>query len=308
MAADNKKLLLAFPRGFCAGVTRAVQIVEQALEKFGAPIYVRHEIVHNSFVNESLRAKGVVFVDDPEEVEPESVLIISAHGAAPEIHEICQKRKLHFIDATCPLVNRVHKLAKHYALRGFNVILIGHANHVEVIGTCGVAKEKTIVVENVDQARNIHLSNPAACVLLAQTTLSTDEVREISGVIKQKYPELVDQHSSVCYATTNRQKALKAVCEQVEFIYVVGSHNSSNSNRLVEVALKCGKKARLVERESEIREEELHNCNAVGLTAGASTPEVVVNNCVERLVSFGYRDFSELRDSCEELSFALPPI
>jgi 4-hydroxy-3-methylbut-2-enyl diphosphate reductase len=179
---------------------------------------------------------------------------------------------------------------------------------VEVIGTCGVAKEKTIVVENVDQARNIHLSNPAACVLLAQTTLSTDEVREISGVIKQKYPELVDQHSSVCYATTNRQKALKAVCEQVEFIYVVGSHNSSNSNRLVEVALKCGKKARLVERESEIREEELHNCNAVGLTAGASTPEVVVNNCVERLVSFGYRDFSELRDSCEELSFALPPI
>jgi 4-hydroxy-3-methylbut-2-enyl diphosphate reductase len=159
---------------------------------------------------------------------------------------------------------------------------------VEVIGTCGVAKEKTIVVENVDQARNIHLSNPAACVLLAQTTLSTDEVREISGVIKQKYPELVDQHSSVCYATTNRQKALKAVCEQVEFIYVVGSHNSSNSNRLVE--------------------EELHNCNAVGLTAGASTPEVVVNNCVERLVSFGYRDFSELRDSCEELSFALPPI
>lgn len=301
------KLLLSQPRGFCAGVVRAIETVEKALKLWGPPIYVKHEIVHNRHVVEGLREKGAVFIEDIEDVPEGSRLIYSAHGVSPEVKRKAKLRNLIEIDATCGLVIRVHSAAKRFAGKGYHIILIGHKNHVEVIGTAGEAPEQTTVVETVEDVRKLSFKQEERLFYLTQTTLSLDDVKEITAALLEKYP-LIETlpSSSICYATTNRQMALREITDECDLILVVGDPMSSNSKRLCEVARKRGIVAYLVNHQDEIDLTWLEGVKVIGMTAGASTPEEVVKKCIERLEEFGVQATNDVIYKKEDVFFELP--
>ncbi len=303
------KILLASPRGFCAGVDRAIEIVERVLAAHGAPIYVRKEIVHNRHVVEGFRSCGVIFVDTLDEVPDSSVVVFSAHGIAPSVREEARRRGLRTIDATCPLVTKVHLEVRRFASDGFTIILIGHEGHDEVTGTLGEAPDSILLVGSVEEAELVEPRNPERLVYLTQTTLSIDETREIVEVLRRRFPALqAPPKDDICYATQNRQDAVKELARQAEVVLVLGSANSSNSLRLCEVAERCGAKAYRIDNASEIRTEwfgPLVKC--VGVTAGASSPEILVLQTVERLRELGASTVEELQGREESIRFALPP-
>ncbi|NGX53918.1 MAG: 4-hydroxy-3-methylbut-2-enyl diphosphate reductase 1 [Chlamydiae bacterium] len=301
------KLLLSKPRGFCAGVVRAIEIVEKALEKWGAPIYVKHEIVHNRHVVEGLRKKGAVFVEELKEVPPGSYLIYSAHGVPPSIREEAKTRKLIEIDATCGLVTKVHSAAKRFAKKGYHIILIGHRNHVEVIGTAGEAPEETIIVESCDDVETLPFTQEDKLFYVTQTTLSLDDVADITEALKCKYPQIETLPSaSICYATTNRQTALREIAQQTDLVLVVGDPTSSNSNRLRETAAKRGVNAHLINGPDEIQSHWMEGVETIGLTAGASTPENIVQSCIDRLIKLGVEEVQDVVYTTEDVVFNLP--
>lgn len=305
---DAKTLLLLKPRGFCAGVVRAIDIVRIALETFGPPIYVRKEIVHNRHVVEELRAKGAIFVDSVDEVPNGERVIYSAHGVAPEVREASQVRGLRVIDATCPLVTKVHVEAVKFAREGYSLVLIGHLNHDEIIGTLGEAPDVTQVVSTVEQVRDLHVPDPNRVAYLTQTTLSLDEARDIIEALKAKYPNIKGPHAQdICYATENRQVAVKNVSKKADLVLVVGSENSSNSNRLVEVAQNLEANSYLIENCRAIKPEWLESVNTVALTAGASAPEILVQETIDFLRSKGFSNVEEVEVVSENVRFALPP-
>jgi 4-hydroxy-3-methylbut-2-enyl diphosphate reductase len=285
------ELWLANPRGFCAGVDRAIEIVEIALERFGPPVYVRHEIVHNRHVVEGLRAKGAVFVDDPADAPPGSLLIFSAHGVSPAVREAADARGLRVIDATCPLVTKVHVETLRMVKEGFDVVLVGHAGHVEVEGTLGHAPEHIHLVETVDDVARLEVRDPARLGCVTQTTLSVDDTREIIAALQRRFPAIrLPRKDDICYATQNRQNAVKRLTEAAEVVIVVGAPESSNSNRLVELARKAGGHAHLVQTADDIEAGWLRGAARVGVTAGASAPEELVERVVERLRELGDGD------------------
>jgi 4-hydroxy-3-methylbut-2-enyl diphosphate reductase len=278
------RILLANPRGFCAGVDRAIEIVEAALRRFGPPVYVRHEIVHNRHVVDGLRAKGAVFVDDPGEVPAGALLIFSAHGVSPAVREAASRQRLRTIDATCPLVTKVHVEARRFAESGHEIVLVGHAGHVEVEGTMGHAPDRMRLVENPADVERLALPEDAPVAVLTQTTLSVDDTREVIDALRERFPRAqLPRKDDICYATQNRQNAVKAMVGEVDLVLVVGAPESSNSNRLVEIARKAGVAAHLVQTADDIRPAWLAGARAVGVTAGASAPEELVEAVVARL-------------------------
>ena len=304
----KKKLLRIRPRGFCAGVVRAVDIVELAIEAYGPPVYVHHEIVHNRYVVEQLRRRGAIFVESVEDVPSGAVLIFSAHGVPPTVREEAQTRKLRVIDATCPLVTKVHLEALRFAREGRTIILIGHKDHQEIVGTSGEAPEQTLVVDSVDAVDRLQVQDPTRLAYLTQTTLSLYDTREIVARLRERYPEIAGPASDdICYATQNRQEAVEQVAREVQVMLVVGSPNSSNSNRLVEVARRSGVKARLIDDASAISEDWFEGIESVGLTAGASAPEVLVEQVSKRLAEYGFTDQTDLDLIREDVRFTLPP-
>jgi (E)-4-hydroxy-3-methyl-but-2-enyl pyrophosphate reductase (IPP and DMAPP forming) len=279
-----RKVIICSPRGFCAGVIRAVQTVERALEKWGAPIYVKHEIVHNRHVVDKLRAKGAIFIEDLQEVPCNSRVIYSAHGVPPSVREEAKERGLITIDATCGLVTKIHSAVKMYARRGYLIILIGKRKHVEVIGICGEAPDKITVVENIAEVKALTFSTKDLLFYVTQTTLSMDDSADMIAALKARYPQIITlPSSSICYATQNRQSALRNILPKVEFVYVIGDPKSSNSNQLKAVAARRGVVARLVNNPEEITDEILQYSGNIGVTAGASTPEDVVQACLTKL-------------------------
>jgi 4-hydroxy-3-methylbut-2-enyl diphosphate reductase len=304
-----KKLLLSKPRGFCAGVDRAIDTVELALKKFGAPVYVRHEIVHNMFVVNRLKEKGAIFIEDLEDVPVGSKLIYSAHGVAPAVREQAKKRQLLEIDATCGLVTRVHSAVERFAGKGYKIVLIGHKNHVEIVGTKGVAPDVTTIVENVKDVESLHYSPEDKIFYTTQTTLSLDDVKDIADALIKKFPQIETlPTSSICYATTNRQMALSAIAEETDLILVVGDPKSSNSNRLREVGAKRGIPSYLIKDPSDINPEWLLSAKTIGLTAGASTPEDVVQACIQRLQDLGVTEKEEVIFTEENIIFQIPKV
>ncbi|MDX2601040.1 4-hydroxy-3-methylbut-2-enyl diphosphate reductase [Streptomyces caniscabiei] len=304
----RRRVLLAAPRGYCAGVDRAVIAVEKALEQYGAPIYVRHEIVHNKYVVQTLEKKGAIFVEQTEEVPEGNIVMFSAHGVAPTVHDEAARGKLATIDATCPLVTKVHKEAIRYAKEDFDILLIGHEGHEEVIGTSGEAPDHIQLVDGPEDVAKVEVRDPSKIVWLSQTTLSVDETMETVGALKEKFPLLVSPPSDdICYATQNRQLAVKQMGAQAELVIVVGSRNSSNSVRLVEVAKLAGsREAYLVDFASEIDEAWLEGVETVGVTSGASVPEVLVEEVLERLSQHGFEDVELVKAAEESITFSLP--
>lgn len=301
------KILLSKPRGFCAGVVRAIEIVERALELYGAPIYVKHEIVHNRHVVESLRCKGAIFIENLDDVPFGSRLIYSAHGVSPAVREEAKSRRLIEIDATCGLVTKVHSAAKRYAEKGYHILLIGHRNHVEIIGTAGEAPESTTIVESASDVAALSFPIEQKLFYLTQTTLSLDDVREIADALIAKYPHIETlPSSSICYATTNRQMALREITEECDLVLVIGDPKSSNSNRLREVAEVRGVPAHLINSKDEIDPLWLRNVKTIGMTAGASTPEVIVQSCIDRLRTLGVQSVEEVIYTEENVYFQLP--
>ncbi|MEM7411487.1 MAG: 4-hydroxy-3-methylbut-2-enyl diphosphate reductase [Myxococcota bacterium] len=275
---------LASPRGFCAGVDRAIEIVEVALERFGAPVYVRHEIVHNRYVVDSLREKGAIFIEDPTEAPEGALLIFSAHGVSPAVREAADARKLRVIDATCPLVTKVHVETLRMAKEGYEIVLVGHAGHVEVEGTLGHARERMHLVESVEDVERLEVENPDRLGCVTQTTLSVDDTRGILDALVARFPDIrLPRKDDICYATQNRQNAVKGLSEHADLVLVVGAPESSNSNRLVELARKQGRSAHLVQTADDIDPSWLQQVDHVGVTAGASAPEVLVQSVVDRL-------------------------
>ena len=306
--SNGKVLLRVRPRGFCAGVVRAVDIVELALEAYGAPVYVHHEIVHNTYVVEQLRRRGANFVESIDEVPHGAVLVFSAHGVPPPVRDEAKARSLKVIDATCPLVTKVHFEALKFAREDRTIILIGHKDHQEIIGTSGEAPDRTIVVDSVEAVDKLAVSNPDKLAFLTQTTLSLYDTQEIVARLRQKFPKIVGPKSDdICYATQNRQEAVEQVAQDVDLILVVGSQNSSNSNRLVEVAQRRGVKAELIDSATDIDPAWLEGVKTVGLTAGASAPEVLVEQVSQRLAEHGYTDQRDLDLIREDVRFTLPP-
>ena len=304
----TKRVLLLKPRGFCAGVVRAIDIVRIALEKFGPPIYVRKEIVHNRFVVEELQGKGAIFVDSVEEVPNGERVIYSAHGVSPEVREASAARGLRVIDATCPLVTKVHVEAVKFAKEGYSLILIGHHDHDEVIGTLGEAPLVTQVVGSPEQVESLTVPNPDRVAYLTQTTLSLDETKDIIAALQKKFPNIKGPAAQdICYATENRQVAVKHVASDADLLLVVGSENSSNSNRLVEVARNLGTNAHLIDSCSDIEPDWLENVKTIALTAGASAPECLVEEVVKFLDSKGFGNVEELEVMPENVRFGLPP-
>lgn len=302
-----KKLLLSQPRGFCAGVERAIETVEKALQLWGAPIYVKHEIVHNRHVVDDLKAKGAIFIEEIDDVPVGARLIYSAHGVSPAVREQAKARQLIEIDATCGLVTRVHSAVKRYASQGYYIILIGHRNHVEIIGTAGEAPDVTTIVESVEDVDKLTFSKSDQLFYITQTTLSLDDVKEITEALISKYPHIVTlPSSSICYATTNRQMALREITDVTDLVLVVGDPTSSNSNRLREVASKRGITSYLINNEKEIQSQWLEGVKTIGLTAGASTPEPVVQRCIERLIELGVTDVKNVVFTHEDVVFQLP--
>jgi 4-hydroxy-3-methylbut-2-enyl diphosphate reductase len=278
------RILLANPRGFCAGVDRAIEIVEVALTRFGPPVYVRHEIVHNRHVVEELRRKGAVFVDEPSEVPRGALLIYSAHGVSPAVREAAAQQGLRTIDATCPLVTKVHVEARRFAESGHELVLVGHAGHVEVEGTMGHAQGRMQLVEDVAGVDRLEVGNPVRLAVLTQTTLSVDDTHDVLEALRRRFPDVqLPRKDDICYATQNRQNAVKAMIGEADLVLVVGAPESSNSNRLVEIARKAGVPAQLVQTADEIRPEWTRGVSCVGVTAGASAPEVLVEAVIERL-------------------------
>ncbi len=305
---QNKRILLAKPRGYCAGVDRAVQTVEHALEHYGAPVYVRKQIVHNLHVVHALEKRGAIFVEENAEVPEGAIVVFSAHGVAPEVHEQAAQRSLRTIDATCPLVTKVHHEVRRFAKDDYDILLIGHEGHEEVVGTSGEAPEHITLVDGPDAVDSIEVRDPAKVVWLSQTTLSVDETMQTVEALREKFPLLQAPPSDdICYATQNRQAAVKAIAPQVELFLVVGSANSSNSVRMVEVALAAGAPAaQLVENAEVIDPAWLDGVAAVGLSSGASVPEVLVHEVIAALAERGYADVEEITHTEERLSFALP--
>ncbi len=303
-----KRVLLAAPRGYCAGVDRAVIAVEKALQNYGAPVYVRKQIVHNIHVVTTLESQGAVFVDDVDEVPEGAHIVFSAHGVSPAVVQGAADRNLHAIDATCPLVTKVHREATRFARDDYEILLIGHHGHEEVEGTMGHAPERTTLVNSPADVPNIVVKNPDRLVWLSQTTLSVDETMETVRLLRERFPTLQDPPSDdICYATQNRQVAIKKVAEEAELVIVVGSANSSNTVRLVDVALENGAKAAYrVDYASEIKQEWLDGVATVGVSSGASVPEVLVQEVLDDLADAGYRDVSAVVTAEEDLMFSLP--
>lgn len=301
------KLLLSKPRGFCAGVERAIETVERALTLWGAPIYVKHEIVHNRYVVDGLKAKGAVFIEDLKDVPVGARLIYSAHGVSPAVREEAKQRQLIEIDATCGLVTRVHSAVKRFASHGYQIVLIGHRNHVEIIGTAGEAPEVTTIVECPEDVDTLNYSPDQKLFYITQTTLSLDDVREITEALIAKYPHIETlPSSSICYATTNRQMALREIAGEVDLVLVVGDPQSSNSNRLREVASKRGIASYLINNAGEIDPKWMLGTKTIGLTAGASTPESIVQECIDSLIKLGVKDVEDVVFTVEDVVFQLP--
>lgn len=301
------KVYLAKPRGFCAGVDRAIDVVEIALDIYGPPIYVRHEIVHNDHVCNELRKKGAVFVDEIETIPAGSVTVFSAHGVSPAIKEQAKSRDLKIIDATCPLVTKVHLEAIRYAKRGYHIVLIGHRNHVEVEGTMGEAPGSITLVEDANDVANLSLPQEDKLVYLTQTTLSVDDTAEVISALKNRYPHIeAPPTDDICYATTNRQTAIKEMARQCDLILVIGSRTSSNSNRLVEVATAKGCKSKLINDSSDLVRELFEGVEKVGITAGASAPEILVQDVVRWLETQFKVEFADLDVIEEDVVFTLP--
>ena len=304
----GKRVLLAEPRGYCAGVDRAVETVERALEKHGAPVYVRHEIVHNRHVVDTLAEAGAVFVDETDEVPEGAIVVFSAHGVAPTVHTSAAERKLQVIDATCPLVTKVHNEAKRFARDDYDILLIGHEGHEEVIGTAGEAPDHVQLVDGPDAVDDVTVRDENKVIWLSQTTLSVDETMETVRRLREKFPTLQDPPSDdICYATQNRQVAVKAMAPECQLVIVVGSRNSSNSVRLVEVALNAGSEtAHLVDYADDIDPAWLDGVRTVGVTSGASVPEILVRGVLERLAEHGFDMVQPVTTANETLVFALP--
>lgn len=308
MSEDGKTLFLLKPRGFCAGVVRAIDIVRIALEAFGPPIYVRKEIVHNRFVVEELQEKGAVFVDSVEEVPIGERVIYSAHGVSPEVRDASRARNLRVIDATCPLVTKVHVEAVKFAKEGYSLMLIGHRDHDEVIGTLGEAPAVTQVVGSPDDVEALTVEDPDRVAYLTQTTLSLDETRDIIAALRKKFPNIKGPAAQdICYATENRQVAVKQVASDADLLLVVGSENSSNSNRLVEVARNLATTSHLIDNYRNIKPEWLEGVGTIALTAGASAPECLVEEVVQFLRTKGFSNVQEVEVMPENVRFGLPP-
>jgi 4-hydroxy-3-methylbut-2-enyl diphosphate reductase len=305
-----EKLLLAAPRGYCAGVDRAVQTVEHALDLHGPPVYVRKEIVHNKHVVASLRERGAIFVDELDDTIPEgAITVFSAHGVSPAVHAEAERRGLRTIDATCPLVTKVHREAVKFAAEGYTIVLVGHAGHEEVEGTTGEAPDHIVLVQTEDDVDALEVPDPDRVAYISQTTLSVDETRSIINRLRERFPNIVGPRTDdICYATTNRQAAVKQMAAQCDLVLVIGSTNSSNSQRLVDVARDCGARAHLIDNETQVREEWLEGARTVGISSGASAPE----DLVERLVQFfrdrGAEDVQELEILREDVRFMLPKV
>ena len=303
----GRKLILATPRGFCAGVVRAIDIVNLALKTYGQPLYVRREIVHNSFVVSELRARGVIFVEELDEVPAGARVIFSAHGVSPEVRRMAAERRLKAIDATCPLVIKVHREAVRYARQGYTIILIGHADHDEVIGTLGEAPDSIRIIGSADEVATLEVPVPEKVACLTQTTLSLDDTREIFERLREKFPSIQGPPSEdICYATQNRQHAVKDLARHVDVVLVVGSANSSNSCRLVEVARSTGVAAYLIGDAGDIRPDWLEGVKTAGLTAGASVPENLVDLVIERMRALGFTRILSAGGIVEQVEFALP--
>jgi 4-hydroxy-3-methylbut-2-en-1-yl diphosphate reductase len=303
----SKRVLVAAPRSFCAGVVRAIDIVEKLLEQHGPPVYVRHEIVHNVHVVRDLEARGAVFVNSEEEVPEGELIVLSAHGVAPQIYRKCEERNLKVVDAVCPLVSKVHAEARRYAGRGLKIALVGHAGHVEVEGTMGEAPEAMVLVETPEDARKLELEEGEDLAYLTQTTLSLDDTADVVDALRERFPNLVGPPSAdICYATQNRQDAVKKICEEATLVLVVGSGTSSNANRLVEVAHSCGAEAHLIDDERDLEPAWLEGHETVGLTAGASSPDLLVDRVFARLADLGFPEREEVEIAREDVFFRLP--
>jgi 4-hydroxy-3-methylbut-2-enyl diphosphate reductase len=308
MSETHRRVLLAKPRGYCAGVDRAVQAVELALERFGAPVYVRKQIVHNTYVVSELTKRGAVFVEETEEVPEGSVVVFSAHGIAPEVRAAAEQRGLRQIDATCPLVTKVHNEARRFAAGDYDILLIGHEGHEEVIGTTGEAPARVRLVDGLDGAGKVEVKDPSRVVWLSQTTLSVDETVQTVAALKERFPQLIDPPSDdICYATQNRQAAVKVIAPDADVVIVVGSRNSSNSVRLVEVAKDAGAGAAyLVDDAGEIDAGWLAGALTVGVTSGASVPEELVEGVLGKLAALGFGDVEEVEAVKERMTFQPP--
>ena len=308
MKKKEIKILLAAPRGFCAGVVRAIDIVEKALEKYGAPVYVRHEIVHNKHVVDDLKKKGAIFVEELSEVEDKSrPVVFSAHGVPKTVPAEAENKKIFYVDATCPLVTKVHREAERHYKNGYTIILIGHKDHPEVIGTMGqIPKDKIKLVETINDVKNIKIVEPTAYV--TQTTLSVDDTKDIIDELRKRYPNIKGPvKEDICYATTNRQDSVKQIAAECEMFFVIGSDNSSNSKRLVEVARKAGcKNSQLITFEKDFPINEIVKCNKIGLTSGASAPEKLVQDFITEIKKYTNVSIQELSSTKENVTFKLP--
>ena len=303
----SKRVLVAAPRSFCAGVVRAIDIVEKLLEQHGPPVYVRHEIVHNVHVVRDLESRGAVFVESEDEVPEGELIVLSAHGVAPTVYEKCAERGLKVVDAVCPLVSKVHAEARRYAGRGLKIALVGHAGHVEVEGTMGEAPDSIVLVETPEDARNLEIEEGEQVGYLTQTTLSLDDTGDVVDALRERVPDLVGPPSAdICYATQNRQDAVKRICEEATLVLVVGSRTSSNANRLVEVARDRGADAYLIDDEADLEPAWLEGHETVGLTAGASSPERLVDRVFARLAELGFTERAEVEIAREDVFFRLP--
>ena len=305
----SKRVLLAAPRGYCAGVDRAVVTVEKALDLYGAPVYVRKQIVHNIHVVTSLEAKGAIFVDETDEIPEGKTVVFSAHGVSPMVHQEAAARNLKTIDATCPLVTKVHHEVRRFATEDSEILLIGHHGHEEVEGTAGEAPDKVRIVDGLEGARTIQPTPGKNLVWLSQTTLSVDETMETVAILKERFPDIQAPPSDdICYATQNRQEAIKVIAPQADLVIVVGSQNSSNSVRLAEVALEYGAKvSHLIDYAEEIQDHWFKDVETIGVTSGASVPEILVKDVLATLAEHGFRDVQEITAAEESLLFALPP-
>ena len=309
MPVTTRRVLLAKPRGYCAGVDRAVQAVEMALERYGAPVYVRKQIVHNTHVVRELEARGAIFVEETDSVPEGAVVVFSAHGVSPAVRDEAKRRSLRTIDATCPLVTKVHNEARRFAAQDYDILLIGHRSHEEVEGTTGEAPARIHLVDGPDGDADVQVRDPAKVAWLSQTTLSVDETIQTVAALRERFPQLIDPPSDdICYATQNRQSAVKQIAGQADLVIVVGSANSSNSVRLVEVALEAGARAAyLVDDASNIDVQWLDGAGTIGVTSGASVPEELVSGVLARLAELGYGSVEEVQAVEERLVFQLPP-
>jgi 4-hydroxy-3-methylbut-2-enyl diphosphate reductase len=302
-------IILAKPRGFCAGVTRAIETVERALKKFGPPVYVRHEIVHNKYVVESLRQKGAIFVDEVSQIPKDAIVIFSAHGVSDKVESDAIARGLDVIDATCPLVSKVHREAKKYEEEDYEIILIGHRGHPEVEGTSGRVKKEVILVTSEEDARTVEIKNPQKLAYVTQTTLSVDDTLKIAKILEERFPSLQQGLATkdICYATQNRQDAVRELSSKVDLILVIGAQNSSNSNRLRDLGEECGKESYLINGAQDIDKKWLEGVQNVGLTAGASAPEILVQEVIERIKEIaGDVEVKDMEGIVENVFFALP--